>query len=86
MNEYQCLYANRLLKGQTLSDDAESLMLAKLKMEMGGSQVNSLLKMKDDINDSKNLTKEYKSSSFASKINSSIDINFKILTSGCWVL
>ena len=51
--------ANRLLNKTMVSQDAEQLMLQKLKVECGHNTVNKLASMFNDINLSKELTNDF---------------------------
>jgi len=59
-------------------------MLSKLKTDCGGGSVSKIIKMKNDIEESKQEMNDHKE--YKKKINfiTKIDFNAKILTGGCW--
>lgn len=75
----------RLLNKTFLSQDAEELMLQKLKVECGYTDVNKLASMFTDIKNSKEMMLLFKESSGHRQIVSmGVEFSTEILTSGHW--
>ena len=77
--------ASRLLNKSYLSKDAEEAMLQKLKVECGHNVVNRISQMFTDMNLSKALMAEFKSSHGAKAIaTQGIEFTVDVLTNGHW--
>lgn len=76
--------AKRLLHSRSASDDAEKAMLSKLKEECGGQFTQKLEGMFKDIELSREVMQQFKSTSSGSEAD--IEINVNVLTTGNWVI
>mmetsp|Transcript_17427 Transcript_17427/g.17161 ORF Transcript_17427/g.17161 Transcript_17427/m.17161 type:complete len:124 (-) Transcript_17427:686-1057(-) len=85
-DEFEGFYRNnlsrRLLTNTTINEEAEKMMISKLKVECGFQYTSKLETMMKDMTISDNLNQQFKHS----PISDNIDIGFKIkvLTSGNW--
>ncbi|PCJ22545.1 MAG: hypothetical protein COA94_09010 [Rickettsiales bacterium] len=85
VKQYTKFLAGRLLNKSSISDDAEQLMLSKLKVECGLQTVNKMSHMFTDMTLSKELMNEFKKSPFGNDgfING-VEIHCEVLTNGHW--
>jgi hypothetical protein len=68
-----------------LSKDAEELMLQKLKVECGHNTVNRISQMFTDMNLSKDLMVEFKTTAASKSIDTSgVEFVAEVLTNGHW--
>lgn len=81
---YSKLFANRLLKRLSTSDDAEIYMISKLKELYGIEYTSKLQKMIQDIGVSKNVSQEFRNHIAKSNEPLGIDISTQILSIGSW--
>uniref|UniRef100_A0A061S151 Cullin 3 n=1 Tax=Tetraselmis sp. GSL018 TaxID=582737 RepID=A0A061S151_9CHLO len=81
---YKQHLAKRLLSGKTGSDDAERMMLLKLKQECGYQFTSKLESMFTDIKTSHDMMKEYKNYCQNHKIDRGLDLSVHVLTTGSW--
>ena len=87
---YSRMLAKRLVHTSSVSDDAETSMISKLKEACGYEYTNKLQRMFQDVQISKDLNTSYKE--FEDKINEdssskrSLDSTFQILGTGFWPL
>ena len=82
-NQYTRYLSNRLLNNQSVSDEAEQMMIAKLKVECGHNIVANITNMFNDIALSRTLLEEFKQlphKGAPEKVNT----NIQILRTGCW--
>lgn len=85
-DEFEGFYRNnlskRLLTGTTINQEAEKMMISKLKVECGFQYTSKLEIMMKDMTISENLNQQFRHS----PISETVDIGFKIkvLTSGNW--
>lgn len=80
---YTKFLAARLLNKTSISNEAEELMLQKLKVECGHNTVNKMTKMFTDMNLSVDLMKEFKQKHNDGIVNG-IQMNVEVLTNGFW--
>jgi cullin 1 len=80
--------AKRLVNGMSASDDAESMMISKLKEQCGYEYTSKLQRMFTDMSISKDLNQGFKYVSITRASYSESDIDFSILVqcSGSWPL
>jgi hypothetical protein len=77
--------ASRLLNKTYLSQDAEELMLQKLRVECGHNTVNKLASMFKDIQLSKTIMDEFKGTQTSKMITAAgVEFSAEILTNGHW--
>lgn len=77
--------ASRLLNKTYLSQDAEELMLQKLRVECGHNTVNKLASMFKDIQLSKTIMDEFKSTQTSKMIAAAgVEFSAEVLTNGHW--
>ncbi|KAI2798019.1 hypothetical protein RDWZM_000379 [Blomia tropicalis] len=87
---YQRDLSKRLLGGKSASNDAEKLMLLKLKQECGGAFTSKLESMFKDIELSKELTASFdkylksEKAVIDHKLSRDFDMNVFVLTTGIW--
>lgn len=82
---YGRLLAKRLINQASISDDAETLMLTKLKEVCGAEYISKLQRMFQDITVSRDLTNKYREHQRESaNAPKGIDLNFQILSTGSW--
>jgi len=82
ITRYQQLYAYRLLQGTSISQDAEELLISRLKIELGAQYVSKLIQMGVDMRNSRDLTE-----GFRKKVGmdvKGIELTVKVLTAGLW--
>lgn len=60
---HQQLYALRLLQNTSISQDAEEMLISKLKIELGAQYVNKLVQMNVDMKNSRELMEGFKKKS-----------------------
>jgi hypothetical protein len=80
---YTKFLAGRLLNKTYLSNDAEELMLQKLKVECGHNTVNKISQMFTDITLSKDLMIAFKQK-FPSGTVDGVEFSTEVLTNGHW--
>uniref|UniRef100_A0A7S1SLI1 Cullin family profile domain-containing protein n=1 Tax=Tetraselmis chuii TaxID=63592 RepID=A0A7S1SLI1_9CHLO len=80
---YKQHLAKRLLSGRTVSDDAERLLLVKLKTECGYQFTSKLESMFTDIKTSRDTMMDYKKYSGKSSPDV-IELAVQVLTTGSW--
>jgi cullin 1 len=78
---YSKLFAYRLVKETSTSDDLEQSMIVKLKEECGFEYTSKFQKMFSDISVSKTLNEEFKNKT---QSDSNIDFQIKVLTTVSW--
>lgn len=76
--------ASRLVNRMSVSDDAESLMIGKLKESCGFEYTNKLQKMYMDIVRSTELSEKFREKVQSSDSSSNIDLNAQVLSNGAW--
>eukprot|EP01130_Rhizamoeba_saxonica_P018986 TRINITY_DN9707_c0_g1_i1.p1 TRINITY_DN9707_c0_g1~~TRINITY_DN9707_c0_g1_i1.p1 ORF type:complete len:747 (-),score=159.93 TRINITY_DN9707_c0_g1_i1:273-2471(-) len=83
---YKQHLAKRLLLGRSVSDDAETMMIQKLKTECGKQFTAKLEGMFNDMKSSASTMDEYKEYilNIAENEGSHIDMNVNVLTTGYW--
>jgi len=81
---YKQHLAKRLLSGRTASDDAERLLLVKLKTECGYQFTSKLESMFTDIKTSRDTMLDYKKQAGKSLDANGIDLSVQVLTTGSW--
>lgn len=77
------LYGIRLLQNSSVSDDAEDLLISKLKIELGTAQVNKYMLMNADMQNSTSLMKDFKQQSHHGVIGG-VELAVKVLRAGVW--
>lgn len=80
---YTKFLASRLLNKTFLSNDAEELMLQKLKVECGHNTVNKISQMFTDITVSKDLMAAFKAK-FQGGVIDGVEFSTEVLTNGHW--
>jgi len=80
---YKNSFAKRLLDARILNEDAEKVLLLKLKEECGFAFTQRLEVMFKDIKMSEELTKEFQGSLCYNAIQP-LEMNVKVLTTGHW--
>ncbi len=80
---YKNSFAKRLLDARILNEDAEKVLLLKLKEECGFAFTQRLEVMFKDIKMSEELTKEFQGSQCYNAIQP-LEMNVKVLTTGHW--
>jgi cullin 1 len=83
---YSRMFANRLIKGTSGSDDAEESILQKLNDICGFEYTAKLNRMWQDINTSKGTTEKFKKALQEEGIELGIDFSVKLLSTGSWPL
>lgn len=78
--------AKRLVNTASASDDAEALMITKLKDACGFEYTSKLQRMFTDMSISKDLNEEFKEKMKVSHDQDSIDFSILVLGSGQWPL
>lgn len=83
---YSRLLAKRLINQISISDEAESLMISKLREICGAEYTTKLQRMFQDIHISRDLTEKYRDyrSKNESDASKSFDFNAQVLSSGSW--
>lgn len=84
LQEYTKYLCSRLLNDSSLSSESEKEMLTKLKTECGQSALTKIIKMREDIDESKSTTEEYLNYCNLHKKSLTFSFNLKVLTGGCW--
>jgi hypothetical protein len=82
-SRHQQLYALRLLQNTSISQDAEELLIARLKIELGAQYVSKLVQMGVDMKNSRELSDTFKKKDHKGLIKG-IEMNNKVLTTGLW--
>lgn len=80
---YKNSFAKRLLEARMLNEDAEQVLLVKLKEECGFTFTQRLEVMFKDIKMSEELTKEFQGTQMYSSLQP-LEMNIKVLTTGHW--
>jgi len=80
---HQQLYALRLLGNTSISQDAEEILISKLKIELGAQYVSKLVQMGVDIENSKDLTNRFCKLKHRGVIKG-VTMDIKVLTTGLW--
>ena len=80
---HQQLYSFRLLQNTSVSQDAEELLISRLKIELGAQYVSKLVQMGIDMKNSRELTESFKKLWHKGTIDG-IDMGIKVLTTGLW--
>eukprot|EP00735_Rhodelphis_limneticus_P003067 TRINITY_DN1427_c0_g1::TRINITY_DN1427_c0_g1_i1::g.27310::m.27310 TRINITY_DN1427_c0_g1::TRINITY_DN1427_c0_g1_i1::g.27310 ORF type:complete len:751 (+),score=125.08,sp/Q9ZVH4/CUL3A_ARATH/51.70/0.0,Cullin/PF00888.17/7.9e-181,Cullin_Nedd8/PF10557.4/9.5e+02,Cullin_Nedd8/PF10557.4/1.3e-29,TrmB/PF01978.14/0.89,TrmB/PF01978.14/43,DUF739/PF05339.6/7.3e+02,DUF739/PF05339.6/0.22,DUF739/PF05339.6/5.8e+02,HTH_20/PF12840.2/9.4e+03,HTH_20/PF12840.2/0.11,Rrf2/PF02082.15/2.1e+03,Rrf2/PF02082.15/2.3e+03,Rrf2/PF02 len=81
---YKNHLAKRLLGKRSVSEDAERLVLTKLKQECGNQFTAKLESMFNDMKVSADIMKEYKDYLSNNGVTLPIDLSVTVLTTGCW--
>lgn len=81
---YSKMLAKRLVNHTSASDDAEAVMISKLKQTCGYEYTIKLQRMFQDIGVSKDLNNQFKKHLQASNIPQEIDFSIEVLSSGSW--
>lgn len=68
------------------SDDAEALLISKMKQACGYEYTNKLQNMYQDIAVSKNLADKFQQKNETSEVSLKTVFRVKVLTNGCWPL
>ncbi|KAL0485346.1 cullin [Acrasis kona] len=76
--------AKRLLLNRSASTDAEKQMIGKLKTECGSVFTNKLEGMFKDVDISHDLMNGFKKSQAVKKMDSNMDLNVTVITTGYW--
>ena len=79
---YKCSLAKRLLEQRSANEDAEKLLIKKLKEECGFQFTQKLEVMFKDIKMSDETMNEFRTTQLSKKLT--LDMNVKILTTGNW--
>lgn len=82
-NSYKNLLAKRLLNGKS-TDDMEKMMITKLKTECGYQFTSKLEGMFTDIQLSKGVMQDFRSSDYHVSLPSNVDMEVQVLTAGYW--
>ena len=80
---HQQLYALRLLQNTSVSQDAEEMLISKLKIELGAQYVSKLVQMGVDIRNSRETTENFKKKPHKGVVKG-IEMTVKVLTTGLW--
>jgi len=80
---YKNSFAKRLLDSRNLNEDAEKVLLLKLKEECGFAFTQRLEVMFKDMKMSEELTKEFQGTTIYNSIQP-LEMNVKVLTTGHW--
>lgn len=83
IKSYTRYLSSRLLNKTSISNEAEHIMLGKLKVECGHNTVNKLTHMFTDIDLSKDLMGEFKSK-FKDGMIGGVEVHAEVLTGGYW--
>ncbi|XP_028899456.1 cullin homolog 1 isoform X3 [Zeugodacus cucurbitae] len=81
---YSKMLAKRLVYHTSASDDAEAIMISKLKQTCGYEYTIKLQRMFQDIGLSKDLNASFKQHLMNAKIPQEIDFSIEVLSSGSW--
>ena len=81
LKDYTKYLSLRLLNESSYSNEAEKTMLTKLKTECGPPSVSKIMKMREDVLESKAEIEEFKKKT---KLKIPFEFQMKILTGGCW--
>jgi cullin 1 len=81
---YSLLFAKRLILKVSISDDAESAMITKLKRSNGYDYTTKLERMNQDIALSRILNLEYKNYVADKVMDQNVNFQIMVLTSGSW--
>jgi hypothetical protein len=81
LKDYTKYLSLRLLNESSYSNEAEKIMLTKLKTECGPPSVSKIMKMREDVLESKSEIDEFKKKL---KLKTNFEFQIKILTGGCW--
>jgi len=73
---HQQLYANRLLQNTSISQDAEDLLISRIKIELGAQYVSQFIQMGVDMKNSKETTENFHKRDHKGVV-SGIDMNVK---------
>ncbi|MDR3547415.1 MAG: cullin, partial [Candidatus Pacebacteria bacterium] len=82
--QHQSLYGTRLLQGASISDDAEELLICKIKAEFGIQHVFKYVKMANDIKTSREIVEGFRRSKQGTTAMQGVEFGVKVLTSGLW--
>ena len=83
---YSRMLARRLVHSNSSSDDAETIMISKLKEACGFEYTNKLQRMFQDMQISKDLNREFRDHLAGSDSSRPVDSTFAILGTGFWPL
>ncbi|KAL6860241.1 ubiquitin ligase (cullin) of SCF [Amphichorda felina] len=83
---YSRMLARRLVHSNSSSDDAETIMISKLKEACGFEYTNKLQRMFQDMQISKDLNREFRDHLAGSDSSRPVDSTFSILGTGFWPL
>jgi cullin 3 len=83
-NFYKSHLSKRLLSGRSVSDEAERMMIAKLKTECGYQYTSKLEGMFNDMHMSKDTMEQYHQAVRASGRTGTLDLEVNVLTQGYW--
>ncbi|XP_001361477.3 cullin homolog 1 [Drosophila pseudoobscura] len=81
---YSKMLAKRLVNHTSASDDAEAMMISKLKQTCGYEYTVKLQRMFQDIGVSKDLNSNFKEHLLTNNVVSEIDFGIEVLSSGSW--
>ncbi|XP_037944794.1 cullin homolog 1-like [Teleopsis dalmanni] len=81
---YSKMLAKRLVNHTSASDDAEAIMISKLKQACGYEYTIKLQRMFQDIGLSKDLNNNFKEQLRKTQILQEIDFSIEVLSSGSW--
>ncbi|KAJ3328293.1 hypothetical protein HDU76_010208 [Blyttiomyces sp. JEL0837] len=81
---YSRLLAKRLIYAMSISDDAESNMLSRLKAACGVEYTTKLQRMFTDVAVSSDMTKRFAYSLQRSRTDLGVDFNIIVMTAGSW--
>lgn len=81
---YKQHLAKRLLNGKSSSDDAERMLLGKLKVECGYQFTSKLESMFNDIRTSRETMSQFKAWLEDHQIGLGVDLSVQVLTTGAW--
>ncbi len=80
---HQQLYALRLLQNTSVSQDAEEMLISRLKIELGAQYVSKLVQMGVDMKNSRELTENFRKKEHKGVIKG-VEMTVKVLTTGLW--
>eukprot|EP01022_Parablepharisma_sp_SALTPOND_P020080 TRINITY_DN3553_c0_g1_i1.p2 TRINITY_DN3553_c0_g1~~TRINITY_DN3553_c0_g1_i1.p2 ORF type:complete len:644 (-),score=82.86 TRINITY_DN3553_c0_g1_i1:7834-9765(-) len=80
---HQQLYALRLLQNTSISQDAEEMLISRLKIELGAQYVSKLVQMGVDMKNSRDMTENFRKKDHKGIVKG-IEMTVKVLTTGLW--
>lgn len=84
MKYYSYFLAKRLIDGKSESEDAERIMIEKLKDACGFQYIGKLQRMFNDMSISRDLNQEFNESKYAKGVPSGIDFEVLVLCQAAW--